>query len=721
MNLTHDQIVLEEAPGLPPHRRSLAQVVRRRPVAVLGCVLASLVCVAAYLLLTRPSATATARLCVQPAGPRVLAEERALPAGVGVYNYVRTQCAVIKSIPVLNKAVAGLRGQRLKIFQGVRDPADYLSRTLTVEAGQGDMVITVGLESPHQPDAIAVVNAVVDAYIAYQHEQQKLGALQLAESITAQKARWEKQVQEKSKALAEFRAAHGAAPLDNESMKSQLDRLARLDEQLAYAASQAAEAKAALERPAFPPPASIFDLPECLQGRPELLAIDRELSVLRASLDDQRTRLGALKDIYSDAHPVVQLAQSAIQRLTDRIAAEQAHLAQAAAAAAQSRLSEAERHQAQLRQSLARQEQALAARRERAAEYARLEGDLLRAGKLVEMLDNRIKELNVSQEVGPAAATVLEPANIPDRAQWPRQLRTIAMALALGLVIGLAFAAWRDATDPIFRSSDEIPAALDLPVLTVVPRLARKHRAPGELAVYLPSAAAAYGVGRAALALGASADARSLLVTSAASGEGSTAVAANLAAAMAANEQRVLLVDANLRNPKVHSVFGIENQLGLSSVLAGAEPVDRLITPTRVHGLEVLVAGAAPDDPAAALAGPRMRELLRELARRYDLVVIDGPHVSDIPDARFLAALSDATLIVVRANRSKRAQVVLAAESLRGCGAHLAGVIVHDAPPQRQQDATSGWCCCGIGRASSSRGDRRDRFQERQAPTAAAA
>jgi capsular exopolysaccharide synthesis family protein len=298
------------------------------------------------------------------------------------------------------------------------------------------------------------------------------------------------------------------------------------------------------------------------------------------------------------------------------------------------------------------------------------------------------------------------------------------MALVIGLVLGIAAAALRDASDRRFRSSDEIVAELHLPVLGVVRRIPRMYHNAGRVEIESPAAAAAYGVARAGLEMGsgnASHGRSTITVTSTARGEGRTAVAVNLAASMAQVQKRVLLIDANFHSASLHEIFGIQNESGLSSVLGGNEPVDDLISPTGIHRLDILPAGPTPANPAAALGGERMNELLRELSRRYDRIVIDAPQVGDLPDARLLAATTDATVLVVRADRSSRAQAARAVNALENIGAYLAGVVVHDAPAQSDEEAACGWCCCGTGRADSAHGTGSMSFGEQRVPPVAAA
>lgn len=175
--------------------------------------------------------------------------------------------------------------------------------------------------------------------------------------------------------------------------------------------------------------------------------------------------------------------------------------------------------------------------------------------------------------------------------------------------------------------------------------------------------------------LGAVRELKRVLVSSAFPGEGKTLVAANLAAACAEAGQRVLLLDADLRNPGTHRLFGLPSTRGLTSVLEGDRTLDAVCY-LAGRRLTVCPAGPVPPNSAELLGSEVMAEVLGDAARRYDLVLIDGPPVLLLADALLLAAQADGVLMVVRAGQTRRRDAARALESLTRAQARVVGVVL---------------------------------------------
>jgi capsular exopolysaccharide synthesis family protein len=172
-----------------------------------------------------------------------------------------------------------------------------------------------------------------------------------------------------------------------------------------------------------------------------------------------------------------------------------------------------------------------------------------------------------------------------------------------------------------------------------------------------------------------------LLVTSAMPGEGKTVTAANLAIVFAQAGRRVLLVDADLRKPGVHTPFNIVNGRGLTTMLRGVETdVASLAHQTEEDNLRVLTAGPLPPNPAELLGSQRMRAVMDLLKADADLVIFDSPPLEAVTDSAILSSLVDGTLLVVDTARSRRRAVRLAREALERAGAKVLGAVLNRVP-----------------------------------------
>jgi capsular exopolysaccharide synthesis family protein len=278
----------------------------------------------------------------------------------------------------------------------------------------------------------------------------------------------------------------------------------------------------------------------------------------------------------------------------------------------------------------------------------------------------------------------LEPALPPEVPAAPQKGRVMAMALVLGLLLGGGIAVGRDWLDQTVRSAEEVTALLGLPVLGIVPAMARHARTQERgLKVFLqPESheAEAFRTVRTALFFGTpTVSAKTMLITSPAAGDGKSTLVSNLAIAIARAGQKTLILDADLRKPTQHVIFELDHpERSLSNVLAGRMKLSAAIQPTRVKGLHLLTCGRELPHPAEVLNSRQFALLLTRLAEVYDRILVDAPPVTVVTDAQIIGALCDATVLVLRADRSSRRAARRAIDALQSVGAHLLGVVINE-------------------------------------------
>lgn len=319
------------------------------------------------------------------------------------------------------------------------------------------------------------------------------------------------------------------------------------------------------------------------------------------------------------------------------------------------------------------------------AEYSKLQNDVTRTEKLLDTLDSRIKELNVTEDAGPLNINILEVARVEDKPTFPRRGLTMAVAVMLGGMLGVSGAFARDWMDQRLKSADEVSDLLGLSVLGIVPSMSGAKRAgvAGRRVELEPSSdvAESFRSLRTALYFGVpDRSKKSILITSPTPGDGKSTSASNLAIALAQAGQRTLLIDADMRKPTQHKIFNLNNERGLSTSIAGPGAVAEMTHRTGVEGLEILTAGPIPPNPSELLNSQAFMSLLDGLAKQYDQIVIDSPPVLPVTDGRILGAICDMTILVLRAEKSTRKASEHAAERLRNVGARLLGAVVNDVP-----------------------------------------
>jgi len=177
--------------------------------------------------------------------------------------------------------------------------------------------------------------------------------------------------------------------------------------------------------------------------------------------------------------------------------------------------------------------------------------------------------------------------------------------------------------------------------------------------------------------------ARSIVVTSTAPGEGKTMVSSNLAMALAQADQRTLIIDCDMRRPRIHEVFGGPQEPGVSNVLVGTSELSAVIRKTDSANLSLMSAGHIPPNPAELLGSPRFKELVHKLRSQYDWIIIDAPPVMAVTDAAVIGNHATGVVFVVGAEMTSRRHAAVAIEQLAAAKARFIGAVLNRANVQR--------------------------------------
>ena len=173
-----------------------------------------------------------------------------------------------------------------------------------------------------------------------------------------------------------------------------------------------------------------------------------------------------------------------------------------------------------------------------------------------------------------------------------------------------------------------------------------------------------------------------IVVTSAEPAEGKSTISGNVALTFAEDNKKVLLVDCDLRKPSLHKKFRISNMLGLTDVLIGKEKVENVVSKYD-NNLDILTSGKIPPNPAEMLGSQNMMDLLEELKKKYDIIVLDTAPLQAVTDAQILSTKVDGTILVIRANKTKKDSVLLAKELLNKVGANILGIVFNATEAER--------------------------------------
>lgn len=335
------------------------------------------------------------------------------------------------------------------------------------------------------------------------------------------------------------------------------------------------------------------------------------------------------------------------------------------------------------------------------AEEERLTQRMMTQQEGANALRAELQKARIAEAVEIGQVEVVDRASVP-AAPVPRHrgLR-IFLGLLVGLGVGGVAAVIRENMNTTVSSREELEEMLGVAALAVIPQIAlggtgkRSLRRGGGTALPAriagtvdPSVVAAshshtpgaeaYRTLRTNLMFSQSVRLRSMVVTSAGPADGKTTTSSNVAATFAQQGMRVVLVDCDLRRPRIHEVFGLDKEPGLSQLILGYNGVEDVIRPSGVENLSIISSGTPPPNPSELLGSERMMSVLRDLRDRFDLVVLDTPPVLLAPEASVLAAGADGVVLVVRAGVTQRAAAQDASNQLHTVGANLVGTVLND-------------------------------------------
>lgn len=276
------------------------------------------------------------------------------------------------------------------------------------------------------------------------------------------------------------------------------------------------------------------------------------------------------------------------------------------------------------------------------------------------------------------AFSVYKSADLPEAPSGPSRLLLVACGLMLGLAAGLGLAFLFENLDRTLHTTKQIEAAAQVATLGKIPTAGKQHtilfsdgRSPQEEAFRR--------LRTNLFTLDGSAPLQTLLMTSAEPQEGKTTTVVNLAYIIAESGRQVVAVDCDLRQPTMHTIFGLTNEIGLSSVLQEQTTLDATLHRTEVHRLHVLTAGPSPSKPAELLGSRAMADLIEELRQHFDMVLLDTPAVAVVADAAILAPGVDGVLLVVGRAKAREEAVQAACQQLADVKARLLGTVVNRA------------------------------------------
>jgi len=572
---------------------------------------------------------------------------------------------VVKSWFASSKVVESASPDESKVQSRTIDR--FLS-DLTVSPVRNSRLVDVRFESPDAVLSATVANALARAYIEQNLEFKFLSSKEASDWLGQRLAEQRKQVESSEQAVQRYRERTDALSLE-EKQNIVVQKLSDLNAAVTRAKTERIQKQAA------------YDQIRTLQN--DRAALDTFPMILsntfiqqqKGELADLQRQQAQLSDKLGPNHPEMVKLASTIRAAEGKIQGEIAKVVQAMHNDYQQSVAQ----EKSLTDALEQQKGDALALNRKGIEYGVLARDAASNRQIFESLMQRTKETGISGELKTSNIRVVDAAETPRGPVSPNTRNNLLLALFGGTTLAVGLAFFFEYLDNRIKSPEEMRQYLGLPFLGMVPALFDGITENPLINNAVPNNfSESFRAIRTNL-LFSSADegSRSVVVTSTAPGEGKTVVAGNLAMALAQAGQRVLLIDADMRKPRVHMVFEMTQEPGLSNVLVGNAKSSDAIRTTSVPGLWVMPAGLLPPNPAELLGSKRFKDFMASLGGHFDWVMIDTPPVMAVTDSSVVAHMATGVVFVVGSEMTSRHAAARAIEQLGHARGKFIGAVLN--------------------------------------------
>jgi capsular exopolysaccharide synthesis family protein len=557
---------------------------------------------------------------------------------------------------------------------GQSERIDQFQGGLEIAPIRNSRLVDVLYTSTDPAFASAAANAVAQAYIQQSMEYKFSASKDAADWLSARLSEQRDAVEKSEAALQAYREKNGTVSITDAASNIVMQRLSDLNAALTKAKTERINKEA------------LYSQLQTAQGQHSLDTVPAVLSndyiqKLRSDLSDLQRQQAQLSERYGERHAEMIKIRAAIETADAKLRAELDKVVASVGNEYQAALSEEQ----SLQKALDVQKGEALGLNRKGIEYGVLQREAESNKQIYESLMQRTKETGISSELRASNIRVVDPAEVPRSPIAPNVPRSLTLSFVASLTLSLGLVFFVEYLDNRLKTPQDLKAHLDIPFLGMIPTVTRDHGpnplvlgdVPGTFVEAFKAVRTnvLFSTGEEGL--------RSLVVTSAGPGEGKSIVSANLAIALAQAGLRVLLVDADMRRPRVHEIFDIRQDPGFSNLLTGNTKASEVIRKSSVPGLWLMSAGHIPPNPVELLGSPRYVGFLAALDEHFDWVVLDTPPVLVVADSMVVANQATGVIFVVGADQTSRQAAKNAIEQLSTTNANLVGSVLNKADIHR--------------------------------------
>jgi capsular exopolysaccharide synthesis family protein len=672
-----DPLKAQPAPEAKLHFLDYWRIIRIRKTVIMAVFLLVVITATLVTFFLPQSFSSQARIRVERDSTDIEGITSRTPYSPGYDPYfIQTEFEVIQSEIVLSKVIEKLN---LNVVWGQKYGTGTLKPTETIELIRGRIdlsptrntsVIEIRVYGDKPEEAAELANAIAEAYREHRQEKGRKLISGGIEALKSQFAEQDDKVKVAQEKVDKLRAELGISDLDamgnSPSPMLEAETVRRLNGQLFELGTYVATEETRLAELLRLTPEKRRDAIQTTVGS------DSELSTLLSEYNMAQQRLLALQKDYTPESSVYLNAKAMADELARRINERVEGIMTGLRARVSAQKAAVENLRAQL--ETARAQDIEKSRTSRPYYDAKMQLDELL--KLRSALNLKVAAEGIDLKLPKSAMVEILDSATPDpRPVRPNKPLNIALGVIIGLAVGIGLAFFIEYLDTSVKTIDDVERTLQSPVLGVIPQNVGYLLDEGSESPH----AEAYRVLRTNLLFSRKDDKlNTIAIVSAGAGEGKSTTVMNLATVFAQGNQRVLIVDSDLRRPTLHKMVRVTNNLGLTNYLLKQNTLEEVIQTTGVPSLDFMASGRLPSSSLGILSSSAMKDLITELKQRYDYVFFDSPPIMGVSDASILASEVDMTLQVIQYRRYPQPMNIRAKQLIEKVGGNLVGIVLNN-------------------------------------------
>jgi exopolysaccharide transport family protein len=704
--------------------RDYLRVIQKRKWTIITCFAIIAITVAIHTFTATPIYEATTRLIIDKENPNVVSIQEVMAIDASGTDYYQTQYQIIESRTVARQVIRRLHLEESEEFfpkpkndflsslkrsvqetitfwkdsiasllktqkedvtsdtsEGYEPDSSLVSafiHRITVNPIRNSRLVDVNFQAKDPLLATKIVNTLASAYIN-QNLETKLSAVQDAVRWLHNRIEDErKRVEKAEQALLRYKEKHHIiTDFSSDTERITAQKLAQLNAKVVEAESKRVETETRYKQAV-----AMRGTPDMLDSITEVLnnELIRQIKSMEVEL---YKRMSELSKKYGQKHPQMVAIESELKTLQKRKAREVNQVINSLRNEYRVALAK----ENSLKAALAKQKNESLELNRKAIEYGVLRREAESARHMYELLIKRFKEASLTEDMRTGNIRVIDRAEAPEYPVKPKKKLNILLAIIVGLVTGIGLAFFFEYLDNTIKIPEDVKQHLKIPYLGPVPLFStesegnpRDNTSRELVTLHSPKSTASEsfrGIRTGILFSSAESAPQVILISSACPREGKTITTANLAATMAQAGSKVIILDCDMRKPKMHKLFGVARDRGISNILVGTSDVQEAIFHTTMPNLDVIPCGPIPPNPSEILGSARMATLLNDLRKRYAHILMDSSPSTAVTDVVVLSKWVDGVVLVIRAGDTAREIVKNGVAQFGAVGAHILGAVLN--------------------------------------------